>query len=505
MTHPVRIPADLDREDRVLGRFTARQTVIGAVTALTLYGGWVAVGRLLPLAVFALAALPVVAVAAAVAVGRREGLPLERWLVAAARHHLAPTARLDPHLLDPGRSRPSTGGERFERWRAGPQLPVRGVRAGVSGAGLVDLGPDGVALIAEASTINLRLRTGHEQDGLVAGFARYLHSLTAGVQILVRAQPMDLSAYVSELRAAAAALPHPALAAAAAAHADDLSALSQVDRTTIDPESAVDPDPDFGSAPHGYRDPGGGTPGNWTPAGDDATVGPRTGDAEDAETGWDEGGWDEGSGDGGRVELLSRQVLLVWREPHRRPAGRTRLAEQRLTRRYTEAAALLAPVGITLTVLDPAAARTVLTDALLREALLPDPGHSAVVPCGVTTSGVTTSGVTTSDVLPGDAVETDVVSATAVPAAAVPTRRGAPVGGAVPAATTRHPEPRPAARPHTSRPEPDPARNLVWPPPIDGTGWDGWSEPFPGSDADLLDLPTVPPDVAGATRQGWPA
>ena len=175
-------------------------------------------------------------------------------------------------------------------------------------------------------------------------------------------------------------------------------------------------------------------------------------------------------------------------------------------RRYAEAAALLAPVGITLTVLDPAAARTVLTSqrrpptrpwALRRRA--PRRHDPNVTP-----------GVTTSDVLPGDGAETDVlpataVSATAVPATAVPTRRGAPVGGAVPAATTRRPSRgrRPGRTP--SRPGSDPARNLVWPPAVDGSGWDGWSEPFPGSDADVLDLPTVPLDVAGATRQGWPA
>ncbi len=43
------------------------------------------------------------------------------------------------------------------------------------------------------------LRTPAEQEALVASFGRYLHSLTAPVQVLVRTERLDLSGQISEL------------------------------------------------------------------------------------------------------------------------------------------------------------------------------------------------------------------------------------------------------------------------------------------------------------------
>jgi hypothetical protein len=71
------------------------------------------------------------------------------------------------------------------------------------------------------------LRTPGEQEALVASFGRYLHSLTAPVQILIRAQRLDLSVQIAELREQAGGLPHPALEAAAREHADYLAQLAQ--------------------------------------------------------------------------------------------------------------------------------------------------------------------------------------------------------------------------------------------------------------------------------------
>lgn len=101
-------------------------------------------------------------------------------------------------------------------------LPAREVTA----AGLVDLGAEGMAVVCVASTLNFALRTPAEQEALVAAFARYLHSLTAPVQLLIRAGQLDLSTQISDLRERASGLPHPALEAAALAHADYLSGLA---------------------------------------------------------------------------------------------------------------------------------------------------------------------------------------------------------------------------------------------------------------------------------------
>lgn len=335
MTHPVRIPADIHRDDRVLGPFTVRQTVIGAAAAAAAYGVWLLFGSVWPLPAVVLAAVLLVGVGFAVAVGQRDGLPLEQWLLAAARHHLAPPAAVphDPAAAhDPASVDDPDPVSNGQRWRVGPRRPpVDRVRTGVSGVGLVDLGTGGVALIASASTINLRLRTATEQDALVAGFARYLHSLTGAVQVLVRAQPLDLRAHVDQLRVAAAVLPHPALAAAAAAHADDLAALT-------DPHH--DPDvPDEEEA--------------------DMTASAQTTDRLTDDHATAGGGGDGGAVGGG---LLTRQVLLVWREPRRRGDGPgVRGVEQRLLRRCGDAEALLTPIGVTVAALDPAAAAELLT------------------------------------------------------------------------------------------------------------------------------------------------
>ena len=54
---PVRIPAEVDREDRVLADLTARQVAILATAAVVLWLAWTATRRLVPPAVFAGAAI----------------------------------------------------------------------------------------------------------------------------------------------------------------------------------------------------------------------------------------------------------------------------------------------------------------------------------------------------------------------------------------------------------------------------------------------------------------
>ena len=52
------------------------------------------------------------------------------------------------------------------------------------------------------------------------------HAITAGIQILIRAVPLDVAEEADQLLAAAEHLPHPALAAAARDHAGFLSELA---------------------------------------------------------------------------------------------------------------------------------------------------------------------------------------------------------------------------------------------------------------------------------------
>ena len=104
-------------------------------------------------------------------------------------------------------------------------VPARRVLAASPDLGVLDLGRDGWAVVCAVTPVNFTLRSGPERDALQAGFARWLHSLAYPVQILTRTHPVDLSATITGLRRDAARLPHPALRAAAHAHAEHLQAL----------------------------------------------------------------------------------------------------------------------------------------------------------------------------------------------------------------------------------------------------------------------------------------
>jgi hypothetical protein len=333
----MRIPADVDLPDRVLGPLTPRQVAVLAATAAALYGLWHATAEVLPLPIFLGTAAVVLAAVTAVVLGRRDGLTLDRLLLAAIRHHLGATRRIAaPDTTGPApawlatAAPPPHSRRRTAATNAVPpawEAPARTVHAagrdtaasdtaGATAAaghmGVVDMGEDGLAAIAAASTLTFALRTPAEQDALVAGFGRYLHSLTAPVQVLIRAQPLDLSDQITALLD----------------HADNADGADSVD-------GKADRGPSRLAREHAEF-------------------------LAQLQT---------------QTQLLRSQVLLVWREPptadrrsrparptgrgHRGSAGR-RVAEDRLIRRVGEATELLASIGITITPLNPAQAVAVL-------------------------------------------------------------------------------------------------------------------------------------------------
>ena len=218
--HRVRIPADVERPDRILAGLTARQLAILGVGALILWAGYATTRHLIPVAAYGAAALPVAVIAALLALGRLEGVAADRWVGFAWRHHRSPRRLvpapdgipLPPAFLD----------------AATPTAPdvLRLPLAGVDAGGVVDLGPDGLAVICRACAVTFGLRTPAEQEALVASFARWLNSLELPVQLLVRAEPVDLTSSIDALLDAAPALPHPALEAAARDHAAFLADLA---------------------------------------------------------------------------------------------------------------------------------------------------------------------------------------------------------------------------------------------------------------------------------------
>jgi hypothetical protein len=221
----VRVPADVERDDELAFGLTARQVAILAVAGAGVWAAWRLTIGLVPPLVFAAAMVPVAALAAALALGRRDGLGLDRYALAALAHARTPKRAVHapegipdlPDVIDPA----------LAPRRTGPApVPADPIAKGVTPAGVVDLGRDGLSALAAVGTVNFTLRTPAEQEALVGAFATWLNSLDAPVQILVRADRADLSTAVTRLREQAPALPHPELEAAALEHAGFLADLA---------------------------------------------------------------------------------------------------------------------------------------------------------------------------------------------------------------------------------------------------------------------------------------
>jgi hypothetical protein len=228
----VRIPADVEREDRLLANLTARQLAILGLGGIVLWVAYDATRHVVPVAVFAAAAAPFAAVAVLLALGRVGGMPADRLAWAAWRQWRSP-GRLVPApegvpsvpKFVPG-FMPGFVGAPTAPLPAALPAPLRLPMVAIDDNGLIDLGPDGLAVICRASAVSFSLRTPPEQEALVAGFGRYLNSLSDPAQILVRAEPFDLAPVIGELERVAPGLPHPGLEEAAREHARFLADLA---------------------------------------------------------------------------------------------------------------------------------------------------------------------------------------------------------------------------------------------------------------------------------------
>jgi hypothetical protein len=216
-----KMPADVDAPDKVAYGLTFRQLAILAVAAVIFYAGWHALHRLLPPAVLLVAGVILGGLAFGLAVGRRDGLSLDRWLAAAVRHQHAPKAL----------STTAGAAVAVPEWVTQPArrvplpAPLRLPVDAIDDRGEIHLDGGSAAIVA-ASSVNLALRTTDEQAALIDSFGRWLNSLSSPTQIVVTAQPVDLHSAARQLTAAADAMPHPALADAAADHARFLHDLA---------------------------------------------------------------------------------------------------------------------------------------------------------------------------------------------------------------------------------------------------------------------------------------
>ncbi|MFI7609268.1 PrgI family protein [Micromonospora sp. NPDC049366] len=210
------VPANVNEPDRIAFGLTFRQLGIIGGVGLAGMGVHRAVGHLLPPLVWVIAGIVVFAAAVAVALGRRDGLPLDVWL----RHGFALSR--SPRTLAPGTARASAVAVVADA----PAVPAP-LRSPVTA-----IGPTGVLtcegtnrLLIACGTTNIHLRTGSEQGALLDGFGRFLNSLTGPAQIVVAAQRHDLGTHAQVIVDHAPRLPHPALKAAADDHAEFLLTL----------------------------------------------------------------------------------------------------------------------------------------------------------------------------------------------------------------------------------------------------------------------------------------
>jgi hypothetical protein len=218
-----RIPADIEAPDRILWGLTARQVAIVATAAAVAYLLWQAVGVRLPLPVFAVAVIPILGVAAVLALGCRDGLSLDGWLWAAVRYWRSPkrqVAAAEGIGATPGWAPAAEAAD-----GAVPQV-LRLPAEAIGDDGVISLGDGSAVVLVAATTVNIGLRTGAEQAAMVAGYARWLNSLTGPVQVVVSAQRVDLTGHAQRVADAAHTLPDAALADAALDYAQFLDDIA---------------------------------------------------------------------------------------------------------------------------------------------------------------------------------------------------------------------------------------------------------------------------------------
>lgn len=217
-----RVSADVEAPDRILWGLTARQVAVFATAAAVAYLLWQLLGERVPMPVIGIVLVPVVGAAAVLALGRRDGLPLDVWLLAAIRYRRGPR-RAAPVSEDPAKAPAFGPGPVGHPLPTALQLPATAI-ADDGTLTVPDVGS--VALVA-ATTINVGLRTGGEQAAIVGAYGRWLNSLTGPVQIVVSTRRVDLTSHAVRIADTSPDLPHPALTDAALDYADFLEQVAE--------------------------------------------------------------------------------------------------------------------------------------------------------------------------------------------------------------------------------------------------------------------------------------
>ncbi len=180
----IRLPADVEMEDRLAWGLTARQLVILGVTAIVCYGVFSAASSVLPTPVAAALAVPLALVGVALALGRLDGLTGDRIALAAARHLTQSPRRVAAPEGLPGKLTGAPGEPGVSLLR----VPVSTILT----SGVVELADGTSVLLLGASATSWALRSIEEQAALAEAYGKWLNSLTEPAAITVRSELVDL-------------------------------------------------------------------------------------------------------------------------------------------------------------------------------------------------------------------------------------------------------------------------------------------------------------------------
>lgn len=220
----VKVPADVELEDKLAFGLTARQLAVLAGTGVCAYGAYLLLGRLVPAPAALAAPVLVLACGLLLALGRRDGMSGDQLALAACRYLRAPKRRV---LAPDGLPAPLTRRSRTSRTKSAATLDIPVGR--IFRNGLVQLSDGGHCLFVEALASSFELRSPLEQQAFVDCFARFLNSRAEPIQLTVRSEPASLSGHAARLEHAAAGQPKE-LAAAACEHAVFLRELAHRSR-----------------------------------------------------------------------------------------------------------------------------------------------------------------------------------------------------------------------------------------------------------------------------------
>ena len=214
----VRLPADIELEDRLAFGLTARQLGLLGTGAVTAYSLYLLAVQVVPLPLAAALAAPLALAGVLFALGRRDGLTGDRYVRAAVRFLRAPRRRV---LAPEGIPAPPRNTPR-RRPLAPLDLPVQTVLR----SGLIELETGCFALVLRASSTSFALKSEEEQEAIVEAFGRFLNGVAEPLQIVVQSEPVDLDLRATALDRSAVDLDNAALRRAAQGHARFLRQLA---------------------------------------------------------------------------------------------------------------------------------------------------------------------------------------------------------------------------------------------------------------------------------------